>query len=107
MPIEPRTHGAYIARLIDDPGLSTDLDALLNQALQPAARVILDFARVRFVNSSNIARLLRLRKLLIQSDGRLMICALGPQVESVFAVTGLDKIFNFSPDTSEAERQVT
>jgi len=106
MSIEPRSNGAYIARLIDDPGLAADLDTLLNQSLDPAARVILDFSRVRYVNSSNIARLLRLRKILIQSDGHLTICALGPQVESVFAVTGLDKIFNFAPDTTEAEKQV-
>lgn len=105
MPIEPRSNGAYIARLVDDPVLGIDLDSLLNQTLEPAARVILDFSNVRYVNSSNIARLLRLRKFLIQNDGHLTICALGPQVESVFAVTGLDKIFNFAPDTLEVERQ--
>ncbi|HSI33464.1 MAG TPA: STAS domain-containing protein [Tepidisphaeraceae bacterium] len=104
MPIEPRTDGTVIARLTDDPGLSAQMDALLARPPEQAERVILDFTGVRYVNSSNIARLLRLRRTLIEKDGRLVLCGLGPQVQSVFDVTGLDKIFHFAADSAEAER---
>jgi anti-anti-sigma factor len=104
MPIEPRPDGTVIARLTDDPGFSAEMEELLARPPHEAVRVILDFTGVRYVNSSNIARLLRLRRALIEKDGRLIICGLAPQVQSVFDVTGLDKIFRFAADCGEAER---
>jgi len=57
---------------------------------------------VSFLNSSNIARLLRLRKQLANADRRLIICGVNDQVWGVFLVTGLDKIFEFTNDVATA-----
>ena len=54
------------------------------------------------INSSNIAQLLRLRKILGEGDRQLRICGVSDEVWSVLMVTGLDKVFHFAPDTMTA-----
>jgi anti-anti-sigma factor len=57
---------------------------------------VLDFGSVRLVNSSNIARLLRLRNVMAQRESRLVLCNMSTQVWSAFLITGLDKVFTVS-----------
>ena len=59
-------------------------------------------ASVRFINSSNIARLLRLRNQMVQQDDRLVLCNVSTQVWSAFLITGLDKVFTFSDNVTTA-----
>jgi anti-anti-sigma factor len=104
MPIEIRPDRTLVVRLDNDPQFSPELeDVGRDPSPQPPA-VVLDFGTVRHINSSGIARLLRLRKRLIEENGRLVLCGLSPQVTSVFQVTGLDKIFNFAQDSDNALR---
>src|SRR5690349_13337092 len=72
MPIEQRPDRITIARLTDDPQFTADLDSVMRVQSPKPAVVILDFAGVRYLNSSNLARLLRLRKHLVEIDGRLV-----------------------------------
>ncbi len=60
------------------------------------------FSAVHFVNSSNIAALLTLRKTIQGQNGKLVLCNLANQILSTFLVTGLDKIFEFSDDVPTA-----
>ena len=55
---------------------------------------MLDFAAVHFVNSSNIAHLLKLRKHITTGDRQLVLCNIGNPVWGTFLVTGLDKILH-------------
>ena len=64
--------------------------------------VVVNFAGVGFVNSSNVALMLRLRKKMILLDRRLVLSDITSQVWGVFEVTGLDKIFEFTKDVSTA-----
>ena len=94
-----------IAELADEPSFSDDLDTLNSRlesddAQYPLPDIILDMSQVSFVHSSNITQLLRIRKQLRLSDRRLRICGVGDNVWSVFMVTGLDKIFEFTDDVS-------
>ncbi|MBK8267089.1 MAG: STAS domain-containing protein [Planctomycetes bacterium] len=62
--------------------------------------MVLDFANVNYLNSSNIAKLLKLRKHDRHGNGKplgkLRLCAIKHRVWGVFlSVTGLDKIFDF------------
>jgi anti-anti-sigma factor len=102
MPIEIRPDRTLVVRLGDDPQFTPELEDVGSQPSSAPPAVVLDFGTVRHINSSGIARLLRLRKRLIEENGRLVLCGLSPQVSSVFQVTGLDKIFNFAqgPDTA-------
>jgi anti-anti-sigma factor len=96
MPIERWSDKIAVVHLADDPQFSDELGAL-EQAIQHGKLdVVVDFAAVHFVNSSNIARLLRLRKQMIQHDCRLILCGISTQVWGTFLITGLDKVFDFS-----------
>lgn len=99
-----------VATLADEPTLSDELALLTDQvpaasgaaATKPVPHVVLDFAQVSYVNSSNIAQLLRLSKGLAAHDRSMRLCNVSDEVWSVMLVTGLDKVFSFAPDTLTA-----
>ena len=88
--------------LVDDPELSDDLTILTEQMEKEPKDVVLNFAAVNFLNSSNISRLLKLRKTLIDRDRQLRLCAISIQVLAVFLLTGLDTVFDVVTDTAAA-----
>ena len=97
------------AKLTDEPALSEELSTLqerLGDAIEreqsDAPHLVLDFASVSYVNSSNIGQLLRLSKLMNDGGRQLRLCSLNDEVWSVMMVTGLEKVFRFSPDTLTA-----
>jgi anti-anti-sigma factor len=100
MAVENWSETVRVVHLSDDPQFSEDILAL--DPLPPRAGVVLDFSGVRFVNSSNIAKLLTLRKRLAAAEGRLLFCGMKDHVWSAFLVTGLDKLFEQAPDVSTA-----
>jgi anti-anti-sigma factor len=102
MPIVPRNDDVLLVRLVDDPQLGTDLDSLCQNELRNPPAVVLDLAGVSYLNSSHLARLLRLRKRVIVADGRLVLCRVTPQVLGVFHATGLDKVFTLVDDEGTA-----
>ena len=63
---------------------------------------VLDFGSVLTINSSNLARMLKLRKQTITSDRRLILCNVGSHVLSTLLMTGLDNVFEISQDVSTA-----
>lgn len=102
MPIEKWSDKVNVLHLADDPQFSDDLGALEAQLGAKPADAVLDFSAVHFVNSSNIAKLLKLRKQMITRDRRLILCGVSTQVWGTFLVTGLDKVFTFSDSVPTA-----
>jgi anti-anti-sigma factor len=102
MAIESRADGVLFSKLVDDPRLAADLDALIQTEFRGPPAVVLDLAGVSYLNSSHLARLLRLRKRVIVADGRLVLCRTTPQVLGVFHATGLDKVFTLVDDEQTA-----
>ncbi|HVT87878.1 MAG TPA: STAS domain-containing protein [Tepidisphaeraceae bacterium] len=96
MPIEKWSEKVNVLHLADDPQFTDDLAALEAQVSAKPADAVLDFSAVHFINSSNIARLLKYRKQMINSSRRVVLCAVPTQVWGTFMVTGLDKVFEFS-----------
>jgi anti-anti-sigma factor len=96
MPIEKWSENVAIVHLADDPQFSDELESLAIETKQKPMCVVLDFGGVHHVNSSNISQLLKLRKRTMATEQRMVLCAVGTQVWSVFLVTGLDKIFEFA-----------
>ena len=105
MTLNQWSESILIAELGDEPAFSEDLD-LLNRQLDADdgthehVNVILDMSQVSFLHSSNITQLLRIRKQLKISKRKLRVCGVRDKVWSVFLVTGLDKIFEFTDDVS-------
>ncbi len=104
MPLKDWSDRIILAELQDDPQFTDDLNTLQETVQERGgADVVLDFSNVHFLNSSNIAKLLKLRKLLhTAAPGKLRLCGLKTEVWGVFLVTGLDKIFECCNDVSSA-----
>lgn len=102
MAIQEWSDDIIVADLADDPQFTDELSVLMEKLEERPRHVVLNFGAVGFVNSSNIAKLLRLRKTMITSEYKLVLCDVNTQVWGVLLVTGLDKIFEYTNDVSTA-----
>jgi anti-anti-sigma factor len=102
MPVEKWSENVAVVHLADDPQFTEDILSIEESPTLAKSDVVLDCAAVHFVNSSNIARLLKLRKQMVTLERRLVLCSLGTQVWGTFLVTGLDKVFEFSDNVPTA-----
>lgn len=93
-----------VSDLQDEPSFSEELTALNSgvETREGQVDVVLNFAEVSYVNSSNIAQLLRLRKALNERGGRLKLAEVQDAVWSVMQLTGLEKVFDFATDKATA-----
>ena len=96
MPVEQWSDRVIVAHLADDPQFTEDLLSIEDEIGGSAKDAVLDMAAVHFLNSSNLAKLLKLRKNIGSKDRRLVLCGISNPVWSAFLVTGLDKLFEFS-----------
>ncbi|MEM7227772.1 MAG: STAS domain-containing protein [Planctomycetota bacterium] len=105
MPIHVWSEDIFIAELNDEPAFSEDMENLerrLQERDGDAPDVVVNMKGISYINSSNIAQILRLRKRLVAENGRLRLCAIEDSVWSVMIVAGLDKIFECTDDVSTA-----
>lgn len=96
-----------LAHLADEPALSDELGTILERmdarvGAGPLPHVVLDFADVTYINSSNIAQLLHLRQTLEAAGCQLRLAGVAGEVLQVMRTTGLHRVLNFSPDTLTA-----
>ena len=102
MPLEKWSENTIVVHLADDPQFSDDLDGVEQSLGQGRCDAVLDFGSVKFVNSANVARLMRLRNQMVSHENRLVLCNVSTQVWSAFLITGLDKVFEFSDNVPTA-----
>jgi len=102
MTIQNWSDEIIVAEMADDPQFADEMAALAEMLAGKGANVVLNLGTVSYINSSSISRLLRLRKQMLASGKRLIICGANDQVAGVFVVTGLDKIFEFTNDVATA-----
>jgi anti-anti-sigma factor len=109
MPLNPWSEEITIAELNDEPMFSEDMDMLVaridelrRDSDELVPDVIVDMSQVDTVNSSNLGALLRLRKTLINSKHRMLICRVNDGVWTAMIATGLDRVFDFTEDTTTA-----
>jgi len=99
--IENWSDNIVVAVLQDDPAFTDDLTALVDQVeARRDVDVVMNFSGVSYVNSSNIAKLLKVRKKVINNRRRLVLCGIATNVWGLFLVTGLDKVFEFADDVA-------
>jgi anti-anti-sigma factor len=94
-----------VAELADEPALSEELNTLLERLEAEADRiphVVLNFSEVTYLNSSNIAQLLRLRSRAIEGERTMKLCSVRDEVWTLLLATGLQKLFEFAPDPMTA-----
>ncbi len=103
MPLQDWSETTLIAQMLDEPLFSDDIDALLRRIEAAGADVpdvIVDLRAVSRLNSSNLTQLLKLRKALQARHRRLRICSVRDTVWSIFLVTRLDQLFEFTDDVT-------
>ncbi|MCB1172363.1 MAG: STAS domain-containing protein [Leptospiraceae bacterium] len=66
-------------------------DALWND--HPWQSVLLDFARVRFVDSTGLGTLIQCGDQVQNGSGKMYITSLNPSIRAVFKLAGLYKVF--------------
>ncbi len=104
MPIQRWSDRIWVVKLNEEPALSEDLHSALTEAKKndPVPHLVVDLTGVRMVNSSNLAQMLRLRKLAVDKDTQLRIAGPSDAVWAAMLTTGLDKVFEFAQDVSSA-----
>jgi len=114
VPINEWSDSIQVAELQNDPSFSEDMGSLAvyyqrcaddRKAGRAEARTrdaVLDFRHVQFLNSSNIAQLLRVRKLANLAGAQLRICSVSDRIWGILLATDLDRIFDFSEDVTTA-----
>ena len=102
MPVQQWSESILLVDCQDDPVFSDDLSALGDQVTaNQNLDVVINLAQVSYLNSSNIARLLKLRKMVCVNNGRrFKLCGVSTHVWGVFLVTGLEKVFDFADDVA-------
>jgi len=99
----PSEDRAWWVLLPAEPQLNAEL-ALLRNRLADAGDVglVLDLSRVEVINSCSLGTLLSLHKLLSRSGRRLILCKARLATKCIFRIAGLDAIFDFAEDKTEA-----
>ena len=95
-----------ICDLSDEPEFSEEINEVTNRlqemSNEETPHVILNMSAVTYLNSSNLAQLLRLRRAVTDHNKKLTLCAVADPVWSIMLLTGLDKVFTFVPDKALA-----
>lgn len=93
-----------VADLQDEPRLSDDLSGLIERVRQTDSPpgIVLSFTAVTYLNSSNLAQLLELQHALENHEIGLCICDLDESLQSLFQITGLNKVFQIQANTALA-----
>jgi anti-anti-sigma factor len=102
MPLEKWSDRVVVAHLAGDAPIADDLDAAERMVSMTPMDAVLDFGGVTYLNSTDLARLIKLRKKVAAQEAKLLLCNVPAQLWSTFLVTGLDKIFTFSDSVSTA-----
>ena len=85
----------------------SDIDQLSGQIRQfitanKPGKMVIDFAEVRFFSSQLLGLLVDVWRRMKDYDGQLLICGINPNLNRVFKITSLDRIFEFYPDRAGA-----
>jgi len=114
VPINDWSESIQVAELQNDPSFADDMAVLASgyqriaddlKAGRTGARarhLVLDMRHVQFLNSSNIAQLLRVRKLAHLAGAQVRVCSVSDRIWGVILATDLDRIFDFSEDVTTA-----
>jgi len=102
MAVQQWSEDTLVVALADDPALSEDMAEVGDRLKTGPCDVVLDLSALNLLTSSGIAKLLRLRKRMIEDARRLLVCAPQDRAWGVFLATGLDAIFEFAETVTEA-----
>ena len=99
MGIQNWSEDVILVDLPEEPEIGDELATVTDMVRDRGnCDVVIDFSSVDIVTSSSLAKLLKLRKLLVDCGHRLVFCSVAPATRGIFTVTGLDGIFELVDD---------
>jgi anti-sigma B factor antagonist len=81
-----------------------ELKREISPLLQSSNKLVIDLARLRFVDSSGLGALLSCLRQLSAKGGDLKLCGMSKQVRAVFELVRLHRIFDIFATPEEAVR---
>lgn len=76
-------------------------ESILATIAQGHNQLVLDFSRVDFIDSSCLGALISILKSL-SNGGQLVLCALNSNINSMFTLTRMDRVFTLCADRDDA-----
>jgi anti-anti-sigma factor len=92
-------------RLVDPEQLKRlfdDLYALLGKSSEQ--QVVLDLAAVKFMASAMLGKLVAFQKKCDEYRAKLKLCSVAPEIQQVFKITKLNKLFDIQADEAAARK---
>jgi anti-sigma B factor antagonist len=86
-------------RIVDEQNIQIIGDQLFSLVDEVGRRkILLSFVNVEFLSSAALGKFITLQKKLQAAGGRLVLCAIDPEIYEVFEITHLDKFFTILKD---------
>ena len=99
MGIQDLSENVILADVSPEPSLNEELKSVAEVVRERGdCDVIIDFSKVDIVTSSSLSKLLKLRKLLMDCNRRLVLCCVAKATKAIFSVTALDDVFDMVDD---------
>jgi anti-sigma B factor antagonist len=80
--------------------VAADLYVLVEQ--RAIRKLVLDFTQVQFLSSQALGMLITLKKKVDANKGEMAICGLKDELQQIFRIMKLEKVFRFYPGETEA-----
>ena len=102
------SHGVTVARLLErHVGEGTDIEIWWDELSQlvddhDGRNLVLDFSSVEFFSSAGLGRLVSLQRKVKTHHGAMQIRCVRPEVQRLFAITRLDRLFDIKSDEVDA-----
>ena len=85
--------------ILEETTINELADALFRLVEEnPLIRMVLCFNKVNHLSSSALGTLIRLNKRVEEQDGQLNLCEIKPQLQEIFVITKLNKLFDIFDD---------
>jgi anti-anti-sigma factor len=99
MGIQNWSENVILVNIEPEPDMCDELKTVTDMVRQQKnCSVVIDFSEADIVTSSSLAQLLRLQKILDDHNQQFVLCGACQKTKGIFAVTGLDKVFEFVED---------
>ena len=99
MGIQNWSEDVILVNLATEPDMGDELQTVIDLVAENTTQdVVVDFADTDIITSSSIAKFLKLRKVLCDNGRTLVFCSVSPKTRSIFSVTGLESVFDFTDD---------
>jgi anti-sigma B factor antagonist len=98
-------NGLVVCYVEDEIDINTapDLKKHFEKVLsKKAPKMVINFSKVTYVDSSGLATLVEILKLMRSYGGKMRLSNLSPKIKSLFEITKLEKLFDIASDEAQA-----